>query len=711
MIEQRINAYFGLYAVPAVVHVVQGDTGRVFVFKSADYIITGYEVAALFCVRPDGSAFSYAGTVDSDSQTITFDLSDEEGALTQAGVVAAQVILTESDSIKSFKLGIIVQEALGGEATPEEKTFVEGLQAQLDAMIGAYETDVMNMKNGLAQEIATRTTQDAVLSARMDTFTHLTDGSTTGDAELVDIRVGANGITYPSAGDAVRGQVTDLKSFLTLDEDILSSENSVSIDKGIFDGLEAGFVTTAGEIKNTGTHSHITISAVGVKTITTIPGSQPVGATLVVGKFNGVYKSVMSSSASSANIADVCDDVQEGDLLYLNFFGQVYSNPTHTGDYPENFNIVLYDRSARFGIKTSDEIKELANEEVRTMVENAPVTIQLSSLEVYATGKFMQSNGTLTNANAHEVVMLSAENINYIKYTSATSAPVTFLIEKSGDTVLGTANAPTTETTYTPMSNSSVIYMNFFDYASAQDFVKQISVKYDNLIDVDKSEIVDIVSGSLLFNLARKPFVFSGKNAVFCGDSITKGYTSGSTTTQNGYPKLFSDAVGMTFENKGVGGATIGVVTGYSSILTQVQNVNTGTADYVFIAGGVNDWQVGETLADFESAVNDMCDYINTNYPNNLPVIWITPINQAGWELTHQINPAAELKEFRRVMTESILKKDTYGRFSVIQGEWFNFPTKDGDQNFISAMFGDRLHPSELGYKALYAPGLMTALC
>lgn len=89
--------------------------------------------------------------------------------------------------------------------------------AALDEGIPATEEDNtiyqqwLTANTGLVQENANNI---ATLSARMDAFASLPEGSTTGDAELIDIRVAANGTTYPTAGDAVRGQVNDINGLI-----------------------------------------------------------------------------------------------------------------------------------------------------------------------------------------------------------------------------------------------------------------------------------------------------------------------------------------------------------------------------------------------------------------------------------------------------------------------------------------------------------------
>ena len=79
-----------------------------------------------------------------------------------------------------------------------------------------YESEVGGVVSGLSdalRQIDELRATNTAIQTQIGALTALPEGSTTGDAELMDIRIGDNGRSYNSAGQAVRGMLTDIRNY------------------------------------------------------------------------------------------------------------------------------------------------------------------------------------------------------------------------------------------------------------------------------------------------------------------------------------------------------------------------------------------------------------------------------------------------------------------------------------------------------------------
>lgn len=105
------------------------------------------------------------------------------------------------------KLCITVKGVNGGETKSSTELWVQ-LLAGAPCVIVSKPTD--NVYSQLLSAYGETERELAVERARINNLAKLNNGSTTGDAELADIRVGADGQTYETAGEAIRSQINNV---------------------------------------------------------------------------------------------------------------------------------------------------------------------------------------------------------------------------------------------------------------------------------------------------------------------------------------------------------------------------------------------------------------------------------------------------------------------------------------------------------------------
>ena len=190
------------------------------------YTLTG-ATAKLNIAKADGTPLTKVAKIEEN--TITCDVDNSYTNVN--GKIELEFEITKDGTMTTFPVQLVVVEKVFQSEKVNNK-IVELLDLiKIDEAIDDFMDSIKKKQTELSSRIAEKANEKdlQLQKARIDTFTKLEEGSTTADAELKDIRVGANGTTYENAGNAVREQFNELKE--DLDEFKNSTFNAELVGK------------------------------------------------------------------------------------------------------------------------------------------------------------------------------------------------------------------------------------------------------------------------------------------------------------------------------------------------------------------------------------------------------------------------------------------------------------------------------------------------
>ena len=590
-----------------------------------------------------------------------------------------------------------VQEEINNklDAMASDGTLTTLIGNYVQPLINEQNTNINNFENNVTNRLNLQDEDINVLESRMDTFTHLTEGSTSGDAELEDIRVAFNGVTYNTAGNATRGQANLVNELKTKVYPKMFNKKSIS-------WTENKYISNQGNIIDNSTGWKIS-NAISIDSkymifdyiyqfgsnltysyLFNFYSSSTINNDNLVGSLNPDNAVASTICFSNANIIEVPENAKY--LVISVIDSQLESINVYDTNLSMNFikdeGIPYYKLDGMF---YADNL-----------------------YDGLAEGGTISNTGVISNSNTYKITdyISCDENTYYYRYNKDDIALVGYYDENKDWLSRGIVQA-NSDYFKTP---ANCAYFRFCD--SNDDMNKQVVsssrtayfIPYDTeySLQVKNSDLYKAIINQIPYNKLY------GKNVCILGDSIAYG-VGATDRTKDSWVALLGENTGANITNLAISGASLQYRESAESTAKSIYTTSTETDfssyDYVIISAGTND--ILANIGNPSDTVNTTaCGALNLIVENILTsnpyaqIIFFGPMFRArfsagdghnsddyAWQGKYVIDLADKLQETAE--KNHVPAKNLYRTFML-------------NKYNSSILLSDGLHPNDLGYSRLY---------
>ena len=196
--------------------------------QASDYVLT------MRVIKPNNEVKSLEATQHEEGSIFQFDLTEDFKDI--PGKYICELTIS---TIVSSRQELITSDPFSYEVK-------RSILSNIGEIIETEDITVEKLLNDLEATKAEISSQVNIERKRIDNLISLPEGSTTGDAELIDARIGANGVTYTNLGAAIRGQfnaiTSDASSSSTLTINDSFTGGAISVDISGLKGQVVEFI-------------------------------------------------------------------------------------------------------------------------------------------------------------------------------------------------------------------------------------------------------------------------------------------------------------------------------------------------------------------------------------------------------------------------------------------------------------------------------------